>query len=135
MCSVYCPTLHVLTVIFLPRRSVHLRTVLAKNDDVNVQRVAIDSAHSTTAPNSLTVLQRGVNAGYNLSTKFRRAIQHLKRNNQPTVRFERKPEIVTFRKEEEATMVTYDSGADGHYFSEADRKRAGLPILRRSTKH
>ena len=32
-------------------------------------------------------------------------------------------------------MVTYDSGADGHYFSEADRKSAGLPILRRSTKH
>ena len=31
-------------------------------------------------------------------------------------------------------MVTYDSGADGHYISERDRARAGLPILRRSNK-
>ena len=115
-------------------RSEDERTVLAKNDSENVQRMAIDTAHSSTTPNPLTVLQRGVNAGYNLSTKFCRAIQHLKHNNQPIVRFASKPEIVTFRKEEEATMVTYDSGADGHYFSEADRKRAGLPILRRSTK-
>eukprot|EP00804_Cyclotella_cryptica_P020102 CCRYP_014888-RA/>CCRYP_014888-RA protein AED:0.26 eAED:0.26 QI:0/-1/0/1/-1/1/1/0/393 len=31
-------------------------------------------------------------------------------------------------------MVTYDSGADGHYLSEADRRTAGLPILKPSTK-
>ena len=31
-------------------------------------------------------------------------------------------------------MVTYDSGADGHYISEADRAKARLPILRQSTK-
>ena len=31
-------------------------------------------------------------------------------------------------------MVTYDSGADGNYISEDDRLRAGMPILRRSTK-
>jgi hypothetical protein len=31
-------------------------------------------------------------------------------------------------------MVTYDSGADGHYISKRDRKKAGLPILRPSTK-
>eukprot|EP00804_Cyclotella_cryptica_P026024 CCRYP_018185-RA/>CCRYP_018185-RA protein AED:0.33 eAED:0.35 QI:0/0/0/1/0/0/2/0/281 len=31
-------------------------------------------------------------------------------------------------------MVTYDSGADGHYLSEADRHTAGLPILKPSTK-
>ena len=30
-------------------------------------------------------------------------------------------------------MVTYDSGADGHYISEKDRRNAGLPILRPST--
>ena len=30
--------------------------------------------------------------------------------------------------------MTYDSGADGHYFSETDRQKAGLPIIRRSTK-
>ena len=31
-------------------------------------------------------------------------------------------------------MVTYDSGADGHYISETDRAKANLPILRKSTK-
>ena len=31
-------------------------------------------------------------------------------------------------------MITYDSGADGHYISKKDRKAAGLPILRLSTK-
>jgi hypothetical protein len=31
-------------------------------------------------------------------------------------------------------MVTYDSGADGHYISEKDRHNAGLPILRPSTQ-
>ena len=30
--------------------------------------------------------------------------------------------------------MTYDSGADGHYFSETDRQKAGLPIIRRLTK-
>ncbi len=31
-------------------------------------------------------------------------------------------------------MLTYDSGADGNYMGEHDRKQAGLPILRKSTK-
>ena len=31
-------------------------------------------------------------------------------------------------------MMTYDSGADGHYCSESDRKKAGLHIVRCSTK-
>jgi len=31
-------------------------------------------------------------------------------------------------------MVTYDSGADGHYISEKDRHNAGLPILCPSTR-
>ena len=32
-------------------------------------------------------------------------------------------------------MVTYNSGADGHYISGADRKQAKLPILWKPTKH
>jgi hypothetical protein len=31
-------------------------------------------------------------------------------------------------------MVTYDSRADGHYISEKDQQKAGLPILRTSTQ-
>jgi hypothetical protein len=31
-------------------------------------------------------------------------------------------------------MITYNSGANGHYISEKDRRKAGLPIIRKSTK-
>ena len=31
-------------------------------------------------------------------------------------------------------MLTYDSGVDGHYLREKDRKKLGLPILRVSAK-
>ena len=31
-------------------------------------------------------------------------------------------------------MVTYDSGADGNYVSKKDSLKAGMPILRRSTR-
>ncbi len=31
-------------------------------------------------------------------------------------------------------MVTYDSGADGHYIREKDQHKAGLPILQTSTQ-
>jgi hypothetical protein len=31
-------------------------------------------------------------------------------------------------------MLTYDSGADGHYISEKDRRKAGLPIMSTSTR-
>jgi hypothetical protein len=31
-------------------------------------------------------------------------------------------------------MITYDSRADGHYISEKDRRKAGLPILGPSTQ-
>jgi hypothetical protein len=52
------------------------RTTLAKCDNANAQCVAIDAAHSSSAPTPLTFLQQGVNAGYTLSTKFRRAIRN-----------------------------------------------------------
>jgi hypothetical protein len=31
-------------------------------------------------------------------------------------------------------MMTYHSGADGHYISKKDCRKAGLPIIRRSTR-
>ena len=59
---------------------------------------------------------------------FKQAIENLK-SNLPTVRFQHTPKIATFHATNEATMMTYDSGDDGHYFSEEDRKKAGLPII------
>jgi hypothetical protein len=64
---------------------------------------------------------------------FKQAIEELK-SRIPKVRFQLAPTVATFLATNEATMMTYDSGADGHYFSEKDRQQAGLPIIRRSSK-
>ena len=58
-----------------------------------------------------------------------------KRNNSITrdgkhVQFKSKPSIATYQQHDNTPMVTYDSGADGHYLSKKDRKKLGLPILR-----
>ena len=37
-------------------------------------------------------------------------------------------------KDPNVVMIKYDSGADGNYLSERDRMKAGLPILRQSSK-
>jgi hypothetical protein len=31
-------------------------------------------------------------------------------------------------------MITYDSGANGHYISKKDSRKAGLPIIQKSTR-
>ena len=38
--------------------------------------------------------------------------------------------ISTYKQHDNKPMVTYDSGADGHYLSKQDRTKLGLPILR-----
>ena len=50
------------------------------------------------------------------------------------MRFDTNKAVATFYSDENAAQVTYNSGAYGNYISEDDRKRAGLPILLRSTK-
>ena len=62
-----------------------------------------------------------------------------KRNNSFTregkhVQFHIKPSIAMYQYHDNTPMVTYDSGADGHYLSEKDRTKLGLPILRISDK-
>ena len=57
-----------------------------------------------------------------------------KHNNSSThdkhVQFKIKHSITTYQQQDNKPMVTYDSGADGHYLSEKDRTKLGLPILR-----
>ena len=45
------------------------------------------------------------------------------------VQFRNSPTIATYHHHDEATMLMYDSGADGHHLSKKDRKQLGLPIL------
>ena len=65
---------------------------------------------------------------------FRRATQSIKPNT-TRVRFATKHTVRTFNNNVTSTLLTHDSGADGHYVSEKDCIAAGLPILKRSNKH
>ena len=50
------------------------------------------------------------------------------------IHFRNRPNIATYHKHDKTTMLTYNSGADGHYLSKKDRKKLGLLILRVSAK-
>ncbi len=95
------------------------QTEMAKDDMNDRKRLAIDSAHKSS---NLTQL-----------TQHNRAFSKL--FSQKRVSFRLCPDW-DMKKNGEANSVhiTYDSGANGHYISEVDRKEAGLPILRSSTK-
>lgn len=54
--------------------------------------------------------------------------------SKPTVHFAKQAEVRTFPINAATAMITYNSGADGHYISERDRQRANMPILRKSSK-
>ena len=81
-----------------------------------------------------SVIQRGRNAAYRVGTTLGRALSSCIQPNKKRVQFAKERKILTFHKTEHPIWITYDSGADGHYLTEKDRKAAGLPILRPSTK-
>ena len=64
---------------------------------------------------------------------MRKLVHKFTKNNQQ-VKFRHKPTVARFHNEEEPIMITYDSGADNHYMSEADRIKLKLPILLSSHK-
>ena len=109
------------------------RTVMAKNDTSNARRVTIDAAHSVNANRAPSIIQQGRNAGLALSSAARRFV-HKITNNKQHVTFAGNATIATYNNVDPAVLVTYDSGADGNYISETDRKQLGLPILRISAK-
>jgi hypothetical protein len=97
------------------------RTSLAKTNETDKKRMAINAAHTKRGTTRIGLAQRGRNATYSLRTAFNRTIKKINKNKQ--VSFATNP-----------VLVTYDSGADGHYISEKDRRKAGLPILRTSKR-
>eukprot|EP00956_Cyclotella_meneghiniana_P024798 scaffold50421_cov81-Cyclotella_meneghiniana.AAC.3 len=101
---------------------------MAKADVTNKNRNAIDANHKLNQ-HQPSLLQQGRNASYRISTAFKRATT----NTAKRVRFAANHSVRTFTSHP-AAFITFDSGADGHYVSEKDRKAAGLPILKRSTK-
>ena len=101
-------------------------TVMAKSHN----KLAINGTGRNTKP---TLIQQGRNAGGSIIFALKRAVCDLTSITKP-VQFKRETQTATFCSDDEPIVVTYDSGANGNYISEEDRAKAGLPILRASTK-
>jgi hypothetical protein len=108
------------------------RTSLAKADETNKKRMAINAAHTKRGTTSIGLAQRGRNAAYSLGSAFNRTIKKINKNKH--VSFATHNSVHQYIDNEQPVMLTYDSGADGHYISKKDRRKAGLPILRTSTR-
>ena len=74
------------------------------------------------------MLKKDKNIGYVLAKTVCKLVHNFTNNNQQ-VRFIHKPTVTLFHNKEEPIMITYDSGADNHYVSEADRIKLKLSIL------
>ena len=109
------------------------RTTLAKQSNNNPHKQTIEANHTIHRSKPVSILQNGKNKGYALQTTITRAFKGLF-TSKPTVHFANQAEVRTIPTNAATPMITYDSGADGHYISESDRHRANLPILRKSSK-
>jgi hypothetical protein len=108
-------------------------TAIAKNHTNNAKHVAINSAHAQCDQPTIGLAQRGQNTAYRLGSAFNRTIKKLNKNKH--VSFAKQNKIHLFdATSTPSIMLTYDSGADGHYISKQDQRKAGLPILRPSTR-
>ena len=94
------------------------RTSLAKANESNKKRMAINAAHTKQGTTSIGFAQRGRNAAYSLSSAFNRTIKKINKNKH--VSFATNNRVHQYNSNEQPIMVTYDSGADRHYISEKD---------------
>jgi hypothetical protein len=108
------------------------QTSLAKNDTSNKKRAAINTAHTKRGTPSIGLAQWGCNAAYSLGSAFNRTLKKINKNKH--VRFATSNKVHKYTYNKQPIMITYDSRADGHYISKKDQRKAGLPILRPSTR-
>ncbi len=108
-------------------------TAIAKNNTNNAKLVAIESAHSQCNQPTIKLVQHGRNTAYHLGSTFNWTMKKLNRNKH--VNFAKQNKVHLFNATSTPSiMLTYDSGANRHYISEHDQCKAGLPILRPSTR-
>ena len=105
---------------------------MKKNNMTKGRKITIDESQTDTHRSKTTIHQRT-----KMGNAFR-SVTHLRTNSitfdAKHVQFRNRPSIATYHQHIEAKMLTYDSGVDGHYLSEKDRKQSGLMILRVSAK-
>ena len=104
-----------------------------KQDKKNTERVTIDASHTPAPKPQINFIQRWHNVGYGIGTTLRRAISHLGHENQ-RAQFATEKKIKQFNSHATAAMITYDSGADGHYLREHNQQKALLSIIQQLTK-
>ena len=109
------------------------RTDIAKKDINSPVQRAIKQGHQIKR-NQVDWIQHSRNTGAQIMSSLRRATKNVFQPNKKKVRFASKRTVRIFQDKDIAAMITYDSGADGHYISEHDRHNAGLPILKPSSK-
>jgi hypothetical protein len=123
--------------LFLNNSITHAKdkcTAIAKsNTNNNAKSVAINAAQAQCGQPTIGLAQRSCNRAYHLGSAFNWTIKKLNRNKQ--VSFAKQNKVHLF----DATttpniMLTYDSGANGHYTSKQDQRKAGLLILTPSTR-
>jgi hypothetical protein len=95
--------------------------------------VPIDSAHAQRDQPTIGLAQRSCNTAYRLGSAFNWTIKKLNRNKHVSFAKQNKVHLYDATATP-SIMLTYESGADGHYISEQDRCNAGLPILQPSTR-
>ncbi len=103
------------------------RTILAKGDQTITQRRAIDSAHVKNNKPAIGLAQCGRNTAYSLGTTIGQTLKKISNNKH--VRVAKNNKVHLFDKAETPIMITYNSGADGHYISKKDCHKAGLLII------
>jgi hypothetical protein len=94
--------------------------------------VAIDSAYAQRNQPTIRLAQCGQNTAYRLGSVPNRTIKKLTKLKH--VSFAKQSVVLLFNATATPSiMLTYDSGANRHYISKHDQRKAGLPILRPST--
>ena len=107
----------------------------AKRDKTNKQQISIDKLHQL-LHHQIEWKQKAKNVMQNITGSIYHALKLAKTSftKTKTVRFATTSQVRIFQDKEIAAIITYDSGADGHYLSECNRINVGLSILRPSTK-
>ncbi len=107
-------------------------TFLVKGNQTNTQRRAINSAHVKNNKPAIGLAQRSRNTAYSLGTTIGRTLKKISNNKH--VRYAKNNKVHLFDNAETPIMIMYNTGADGHYISEKDCRKVGLPIIQKSTR-
>ena len=106
------------------------RTSMAKSDTRKVSMVITNEARPKLKS---SLLRKTKQVSFALGATIRRAARHVLNHKTKSVGFKWDSEVLEFNKDDVPSAI-YDSGADNSYVSEEDRKKAGMPILRESTR-